>query len=103
MRSLLAASKRWKWIALAAAIGAAGVGFAAPASAHDNLYDPFSHFPERQQPHQSWHRHHHHDYNRHYVRPPVVYHRPARRYVVPPPVYYRPYYEPGVSLNFNLR
>jgi hypothetical protein len=104
MRSLLAASKRWKWIALAAAIGAAGVGFAAPASARDNLYDPFSHFPERQRPHQSWHRHHHHhDYHRHHVRPPVVYYRPAPRYVAPPPVYYRPYYQPGVSLNFNLR
>jgi len=116
MRSLLAASKRWKWIALAAAIGAAGVGFAAPASAHDNLYDAFSHFPERQRPHQSWHRHHHHhdysrhhdyrrhhDYHRHHVRPPVVYYRPAPRYVAPPPVYYRPYHQPGVSLDFNLR
>ena len=102
MRSLLAASKRWKWIALAAAIGAVGAGFAVPASAHDssNHYDEFSHRrfvgPDRHYD-RHYHGRRHHGYHRHYVRPPVRY------YQVPPPAYYRPYYDSGVSLNFNLR
>lgn len=103
MRSMLAASKRWKWIALAAAIGAVGVGFAAPASADDDRYGEHrnwrSHGYHDRHDH-GWRRHH---YHRHYVRPPVVYYQAPPRYVVPPPVYYRPHYEPGVSLNFNLR
>lgn len=98
MRSMRVASKRWKWIALAAAIGAVGAGIAAPASAHDDRYGK----------HRSWRNHGHHDhswrrYHRHHARPPVVYYHAPPRYVVPPPVYYRPYYQPGVSLNFSLR
>ena len=99
MRSLLAASKRWKWIALAAAIGAVGVGFAAPASAHDDRHENRQWRHERHHDH-GWHRGH---YHRHHVRPPVVYYQAPPRYVAPPRAYYRPYYESGVSLNFNLR
>lgn len=98
MRSMLAASKRWKWIALAAAIGAVGVGIAAPASAHDDRYGEQRNWRNHGQHDHGWRR-----YHRHHVRPPAVYYQAPPRYVVPPPVYYRPFYQPGVSLNFNLR
>ncbi len=70
MRSMLAASKRWKWIALAAAIGAVGVGIAAPASADDDRYGESRRWRNHGHYDHAWRGHH-----RHYARPPVVYAR----------------------------
>ena len=100
MRTLLAATKRLKWLALAAAIGTVGVGFAAPASAHDDGYSRHRHY-HRQHHHERHDHHRHHWRPHHSYAPPRVHYQAPPRYVAPP--VYRPYYESGVSLNFNLR
>jgi hypothetical protein len=82
-------ASKLRWLALAAVIGSAAVGLAAPASAHDRVDEHGTRWSRDHGRQHNWHRGgywHNGHWHRGYHRPYTYSYRPA------PPAYYGGYY-----------